>query len=213
MEHGWGAGTCRQGRAGERPTRLLWFYGNGETIGAIWPVIREFRPPQAGLLVIDYPGYGASADARARRGFTRRVPWRTRRWRATPRSTGPASTLRPLARQRGRDPHRRRAPVAGLILESRSPAPAAWPAHLYRVFPLFLVRLKLDNLASVRQVHCPVLVFHGTADRLVPIGMGRQVGRRAPDRGVRDDRRCGGTNETYDREVERTGTSWRSFVR
>src|SRR5260370_23282587 len=39
---------------------LLWFYGNGETIGAIWPTIRDFRPPNAALLVVDYPGYGAS---------------------------------------------------------------------------------------------------------------------------------------------------------
>src|SRR5206468_8243141 len=39
---------------------LLWFYGNGETIGAIWPIIRDFRPPNAALLVVDYPGYGAS---------------------------------------------------------------------------------------------------------------------------------------------------------
>src|SRR3989442_156514 len=28
---------------------LLWFYGNGETIGAIWPTIRDFRPPNAAL--------------------------------------------------------------------------------------------------------------------------------------------------------------------
>src|SRR5260370_21238168 len=39
---------------------LLWFYGNGETIGAIWPTIRDFRPPNAALLVLDYPGYGVS---------------------------------------------------------------------------------------------------------------------------------------------------------
>src|SRR5207244_6181200 len=39
---------------------VLWFYGNGETIGAIWPIIRDFRPPNAALLVVDYPGYGAS---------------------------------------------------------------------------------------------------------------------------------------------------------
>src|SRR5947207_5135646 len=24
---------------------LLWFYGNGETIAAIWPIVREFQPP------------------------------------------------------------------------------------------------------------------------------------------------------------------------
>src|SRR6185503_9855944 len=56
-----------------RPTppfaALLWFYGNGETIGAIWPVIRDFRPPNAALLVLDYPGYGASGGRASEAGI------------------------------------------------------------------------------------------------------------------------------------------------
>src|SRR5881398_732690 len=40
---------------------LLWFYGNGENIAAIWPIVREFQPPGTAVLVVDYPGYGGSA--------------------------------------------------------------------------------------------------------------------------------------------------------
>src|SRR6267154_1449723 len=40
---------------------LLWFYGNGETIAAIWPIVREFQPTGTAVLVVDYPGYGGSA--------------------------------------------------------------------------------------------------------------------------------------------------------
>ena len=39
---------------------LLWFYGNGETVAAIWPVVRAFQPPGTAVLVLDYPGYGGS---------------------------------------------------------------------------------------------------------------------------------------------------------
>src|SRR3989449_3470613 len=39
---------------------LLWFYGNGETVAAIWPIVREFQPPGTAVLVLDYPGYGGS---------------------------------------------------------------------------------------------------------------------------------------------------------
>src|SRR5436190_20060188 len=39
---------------------LLWFYGNGENIASIWPIVREFQPPHAALLIVDYPGYGGS---------------------------------------------------------------------------------------------------------------------------------------------------------
>src|SRR3989442_4317482 len=39
---------------------LLWFYGNGENVAAIWPIVREFQPPGTPVLFLDYPGYGAS---------------------------------------------------------------------------------------------------------------------------------------------------------
>src|SRR5260370_3438767 len=46
---------------------LLWFYGNGETIAAIWPELRDFQPPTAALLVVDYPGHDRSAGRATRR--------------------------------------------------------------------------------------------------------------------------------------------------
>src|SRR3989441_12092441 len=39
---------------------VLWFYGNGENIAGIWPILRDFQPPGTALLVVDYPGYGGS---------------------------------------------------------------------------------------------------------------------------------------------------------
>ena len=60
-----GEGAAR----GRREAALLWFYGNGETIGAIWPTIRDFRPPNAALLVVDYPGYGASGGRATEAGM------------------------------------------------------------------------------------------------------------------------------------------------
>src|SRR5690242_3605385 len=39
---------------------MLWFYGNGENIATIWPIVREFQPPGTAVLVLDYPGYGGS---------------------------------------------------------------------------------------------------------------------------------------------------------
>src|SRR5437764_10315515 len=40
---------------------LLWFYGNGETVAAIGPIVRVFQPPGTAVLVVDYPGYGGSS--------------------------------------------------------------------------------------------------------------------------------------------------------
>jgi fermentation-respiration switch protein FrsA (DUF1100 family) len=42
-----------------------------------------------------------------------------------------------------------------------------------------LLHLKLDNVTTMRRVFCPVLIFHGTEDRLVPSAMGRSVAAAA----------------------------------
>ena len=160
---------------------LLWFYGNGETIGAIWPIIRDFRPPRAALLVLDYPGYGASggrtteagiyeAGALAYQALASRPGVDRERIYVYGRSLGSAVATRTVADH----------PAAGLILESPFTSARDMAARSYRIFPLFLVRLQLDNLATIRRLRCPVLVFHGTADRLVPMEMGRRVAEAVP---------------------------------
>ena len=159
---------------------LLWFYGNGETVAAIWPVVREFQPPGTAVLVLDYPGYGGSGGrateaalyAAADAGYTALV---TRpgvdpqRIYVYGRSLGSAVATYTAARHR----------VAGLIVESPFTNAAAMAKYHYGLLPRFLLRLSLDNVANVRRVHCPILLFHGDADRLVPTAMGMAVAAAA----------------------------------
>jgi hypothetical protein len=163
---------------------LLWFYGNGETIGAIWPIIRDFRPPGAALLVVDYPGYGASGGRASEAGIyeagdlayemiARRPDVDSHRIYVYGRSLGSAVATRVAAEHE----------VAGLILESPFTSARDMAARHYRIFPRGLVRLKLDNLETIKRVRCPVLIFHGTADRLVPIEMGRRLAAAARGEG------------------------------
>lgn len=178
---------------------LLWFYGNGETIGAIWPVIRDFRPPGAALLVVDYPGYGASggqaseagiyeAGALAYQALATRAGVDPKRIYVYGRSLGSAVATRTAADF----------PAAGLILESPFTSARDMAARTYRIFPLFLVRLRLNNVETIQRVHCPVLVFHGTADQLVPMDMGRRVAEAAPGPKEFVMIEGAGHNETYD---------------
>ena len=178
---------------------MLWFYGNGETIGAIWPVIRDFRPPSAALMVVDYPGYGASggrateagiyeAGALAYQALASHAGVDPKRIYVYGRSLGSAVATRTAADH----------PAAGLILESPFTSAREMAARTYRIFPLFLVRLKLDNLGTIRRVHCPVLAFHGTADRLVPMDMGRRVAEAAPGPKEFVMIEGAGHNETYE---------------
>jgi fermentation-respiration switch protein FrsA (DUF1100 family) len=159
---------------------LLWFYGNGETIGAIWPIIRDFRPPNAALLVVDYPGYGASGGRATEAGMYEAADLAYNALIARPeidrqriyvygRSLGSAAATHTAATHE----------AAGLILESPFTSARGMAARHYRIFPTFLVRLKLDNIGRMPAIHCPTLVFHGTADILVPIKMGREVAAAA----------------------------------
>jgi len=159
---------------------LLWFYGNGENIATIWPIVREFQPPGTAVLVLDYPGYGgsggratenslyAAADA-AYAALTARPGVDPRRIYVYGRSLGSAVATYTAAHH----------PVAGLILESPFTNAAAMAKYHYGLLPRFLLRLSLDNVANVRRVSCPILLFHGDADRLVPTAMGMAVAAAA----------------------------------
>jgi fermentation-respiration switch protein FrsA (DUF1100 family) len=160
---------------------LLWFYGNGENVAAIWPIVREFQPPGTAVLVIDYPGYGgsggrateaalyAAADA-AYAALASRPGVDARRIYVYGRSLGSAVATYTAAHH----------PLAGLILESPLTNALAMAKYHYRLLPRFLLRLSLDNVANIKQIRCPILLFHGDADRLVPPSMGMAVAAAAP---------------------------------
>lgn len=190
-----GEGAAR----GRRAPGMLWFYGNGETIAAIWPIIRDFRPPNAGLLVLDYPGYGASGGKASEAGMYEAADLAYNSLQGRPdvdprriyvygRSLGSAAATHIAATH----------DVAGLILESPFTNARAMAARHYRIFPSALVRVHLDNIGTIPRVRCPVLVFHGTADMLVPIAMGRAVAEAAggPVEFVMIE--GAGHNDTYD---------------
>ncbi len=180
---------------------LLWFYGNGETIAAIWPVLRDFQPPTAALLVVDYPGYGGSEGRATERGLYEAADLAYAALRKRPgvdaarifvygRSLGSAVATYTAATH----------PVAGLILESPFTNAAAMSRQHYSLLPRFILRLQLDNLNTIRQVHCPVLIFHGTDDRLVPSAMGTELAAAVPPPGPVELVliRGAGHNDTYD---------------
>jgi hypothetical protein len=200
--------------AGGRGPGLLWFYGNGETIAFIAPVIRDFRPTQVAVLAIDYPGYGASggrateaslyeASEVAYRALTARAEVDPARIVVYGRSLGTAVAARLAARL----------PVAGLALESPFTSARDMARQHYGLFPRFVLRLGLDNLDAVARVRCPVLVLHGTADRLVPPDMGRRVAAAAGGPAELVLIESAGHNETYDVGGRRYRDTLAAFVR
>ena len=193
-----GRGRSKAVEGGKTPG-MLWFYGNGENIAAIWPIIRDFRPPQAAVLVLDYPGYGASEGKASEAGMyeaadlayealLRRPDVDPTRIYVYGRSLGSAAATHIAATRE----------VAGLILESPFTSAKGMAARHYRFVPRGLVRLSLDNIGRMPSIRGPVLIFHGTADMLVPMRMGQDVAAAAagPVEFVMIE--GSGHNDTYD---------------
>jgi fermentation-respiration switch protein FrsA (DUF1100 family) len=193
---------------------LLWFYGNGENIASLAPILRAFQPPGAALLVVDYPGYGgsggrateaslyAAADA-AYDALAARAEVDRGRIYLYGRSLGTAVAVHTAAHH----------PVAGLILESPFTSAADMTRRHYALVPRFVVRLSLDNLATIKQVRCPILLFHGTADRLVPPAMGMRVAAAAPGPVEVVLIQNAGHNDTYDAGGDQYREKVWSFVK
>jgi fermentation-respiration switch protein FrsA (DUF1100 family) len=159
---------------------LVWFYGNAETIGTIWSVLRDFRPPGVAIVVLDYPGYGASGGRASEAGLYAAADLAYETLVSQPevdrgriyiygRSLGSAVATHLASRR----------PAAGLVLDSPFTNAHELSRRHYALIPSALLRLRLDNLSAIGAVQCPVLVFHGSVDRLVPPAMGERVAAAA----------------------------------
>lgn len=151
---------------------ILYSHGNAEDLGMVVPALERLR--EAGFAVIgyDYHGYGASSGgpptvAGAERDAEAVFRYATETLRIPPDrivpygfSVGSGLALHIAARE----------PVAGVIVENGF-------VSAFRVVtrvPL-LPFDRFPNLKRIRGVKAPVLVIHGTHDRIVPFSHGRML--------------------------------------
>lgn len=153
--------------------RYLVFYhhGNGEDLGGIIDRLRTLRDLGFAVLAWDYPGYGTS-DGRPSETAILRIAEQI--WQDIPASYGfPPERILLYGRSLGGGPATwlaGRQPAAGLILEGTF-------TSTFRV----MTRVRLlpwdvfDNLGRIGRVQCPVLLLHGTDDRVVPFHHSQQL--------------------------------------
>lgn len=164
---------------------LLWLLDRGETVVSVGAVIRELRLPGLAVLALDHRGAGQSEgqaseaglyrDAEAAWAFLASRPEVDRaRIAVYGRGLGTAAALHVATARR----------VRAVVLEAPFiDAHALFHLHFW-FLPPGVLRLELDNLSRARRLRAPLLVIHGTADRIVPIAMGRAVAEAGRARGV-----------------------------
>ena len=166
----------------ERAPGLIWFYGNYETVSALAPLIDELRPRATAMLILDYRGYGTSDGKPTEKGLylDAEAAWTylSNREEVDPnrisvygRSLGSVLALF-LSESK---------PVRSVVLDSPFTSARDMAKVHYWYVPRFMLRLKLDNLSRARQLHAPLLVFHGSEDDIVPTWMGKAIANAAHD--------------------------------
>lgn len=156
---------------------LFYFHGNAEDLGDNLPLFRQFQAAGFAVLAFDYRGYGRSAgqpseknvyaDTQAVLAFARsRLGLTPEQLIAVGRSVGSGPAIELAVSS----------PVAGLVLISPL-------ASAFRV----MTRVKLlpfdqfDNLAKAGRVRGPTLIFHGTADEVIPFADGQKLWVALPE--------------------------------
>ena len=156
---------------------VFYFHGNAEDLGDSLPLLRELQAAGFAVLAFDFRGYGLSggkateqnvyadtaavfAYARAQLGVT------PERVVVVGRSVGSGPAVDLAARE----------PVAGLVLIS--PFTSAFRVLTgVKILPFD----RFDNLAKIGRVRAPILIFHGTADEVIPFSHGQKLFAVAPE--------------------------------
>ena len=170
-------GRARPGR----PT-LLYFHGNAWGLAARAPRIERFMGEGYGVYMMSYRSFSGStgwptetdnrADALLAYDALRREGVGADSIIAYGESLGTHMATR-VALER---------PVAGLILD----APYTSIVEVaQRRFPLFPVRQfakdRYETASVIAGLRTPLLIIHGAKDRVVPVDMGRELARLAPE--------------------------------
>ena len=174
----------------DAPT-LLYLHGTFRNLYQNLSKINALREAGFAVLAVDYRGWGESAaivpsessiDADARVAWAelvRRQPLAQRRVVFGHSMGGAVAVTLASTLHGGRD-------YAALVLEStftRMPDVAAVGGFWGRLAAA-VTTLQFDSLSRIGRIDAPLLMLHGTADRTVPIDLGRRLRDAAPP-GVR----------------------------
>jgi fermentation-respiration switch protein FrsA (DUF1100 family) len=150
---------------------VLYSHGNAEDLGDDRPLLEEIRRRGFSVFAYDYRGYGASTGRPTERHA---YADEAAAYAYLTRSLGvPPSRIIVHGRSLGGGPAAElasREPVAGLVLESTFTSVGA-AVSWGRLFAIDYFR----SGRRLKTVRCPVLVIHGTADRVIPFSVGQRL--------------------------------------
>lgn len=157
---------------------ILYSHGNAESVGEVDYVSQLFVEKGFSFVAYDYSGYGLSSGKPTVKSTYRNIET-VYRFLTEEQGVDPAKII-VMGNSIGSGPSTYLAtekPVGGLILQSAF-------TSVYRVVsknsPLFFGS-PYPNLKRIQSIDCPLLVIHGTEDRVIPFPHGETLFAKAKD--------------------------------
>ena len=163
-----------------KPT-LVYFHGNGGTLAGNMAANEAFAQAGYGLLLVDYRGYGSNPGAPSEQGFYRdgraAMGWLAGQGIAPGDTIIAANSIGGGTAVQMASEYRVRALVLVApftSLPDRASEVASWlPVR-------WLLRDDFDNAAKLPKLDMPILIQHGTADKVVPFAHGETLSKLNP---------------------------------
>jgi pimeloyl-ACP methyl ester carboxylesterase len=164
-------------RASDPIATVLYLHGNAEDLGDILPHLEKMQRHGFDVLAFDYRGYGLT-PGRPSEAALHADAWAVFRHLVDVIGVSESSVLL-YGRSLGGGPATElatRAEVRGLVLDGAF-------MSAFRVVTRLPVLPgdRFRNLVRIRNVRCPVLVLHGTLDRVTSVDHGRALFAAAPE--------------------------------
>ncbi len=163
-----------------KPT-AVYFHGNGGTLRAATNATHSLADAGYGLLLVEYRGYGGNPGKPSEEGFYRdgraAMTWLAAQGIALEQtivignSIGSGTAVQMAAEF---------SPKALMLTAPFLSLPDAASDALPFVPARLLMRDRFDNAAKVGELDLPILIMHGTADRVVPFDHGEELAALSP---------------------------------
>lgn len=156
---------------------LLFLHGNGGNISHRGDSLKIFHRLGFNVFIFDYRGYGQSSGSPSEAGLYKDA---TAAWQYLSKQRGFASKdIVVFGRSLGGSVASRLAvevEPAALILESTFSSARDMAQELFPLLsPMLIMRYDFNTAATIKQVHCPVLVMHSPDDEIIPFSLGQKV--------------------------------------
>ncbi len=196
------------------PKALLWFHGNAENIGMGLEQMKALSHLGINVFEVDYRGYGRSEGSPNEAGVYRdgeaAFRYLTRNRHFDPRdvyiyghSLGGAVATEIAFRH----------PCGGLIVESSFTSTRAMARRALKVpFMEYAMQSRFDSVGKIPQVKAPVMIIHGTNDKLIPYSMGQQLFQAAHEQKIFLGVEGAGHDDPYMVGGKPYWRQWRQFL-